>query len=89
VTQSQISPSQVSKVPFLGSLDRGDVAAGAGAGLRDKHVPDAVPPGQRLRGAEATDAAAHHDAVRVQLRAGGGRCLGLAARHSGAAYAVA
>ena len=74
------------EVPFLGALDGGDVAAGAGAGLRDEHVPDAVLRGQRLRGAEAADAAAHHDAVRGHPRARGGRRLGRAARHRGAAH---
>jgi hypothetical protein len=74
------------EVPFLGALDGGDVAAGAGAGLRDEHVADAVLRGQRLRGAEAADAAAHHDAVRGHPRARGGRRLGGAARHRGAAY---
>jgi hypothetical protein len=40
-----------------------------------------VPRGQRLRGAEAADAAAHHDAVRGQPRAGRGRRLGRVAGH--------
>jgi hypothetical protein len=69
------------EVPLIAALDSGDVAAGASAGLRDEHVADTVPRGQRLRGAEAADAAAHHDAVRGQLRAGRGRRLGRVTGH--------
>lgn len=77
------------EVPFLGALDGGDVATGAGAGLRDEHVANAVLRGQSLRGAEAADAAAHHDAVRGHPRAGGCRRLGRATGHRGAAHADA
>jgi hypothetical protein len=35
------------EVPLIGALDSGDIAAGASAGLRDKHVADTVPRGHR------------------------------------------
>jgi hypothetical protein len=72
------------EVPLVGALGGGDVAAGAGAGLRDDHVVHAVPRGQRLRGAEAADASAHHDAVRRYSRAGRRRRLGRVAGHRAA-----